>query len=287
MLDITKYNNFISLYGGSEVKKTYYINNRKYMVKFPDPVRELKNSISYVNNQYSEYIGCKIFELFSISVQKVELVKCTIEGKEKIAVMCEDFLNNDEVLVEFKNLSYSLNLEKKYTNELSDIFEMVNKVENLKEKELFEDKFWHIFVVDTLIGNVDRHLGNWALISKDNKYRLSPVYDCGSCLHPLLSENRIIELLNSAELKNVVLNLKTAYKLNGKTLNYLEAYEIMPDKLKKALIDIYDLIDMEKIKEIIYNIDTLSDYMKEFYYKTILYRKNNIIDKYYMKVINL
>ncbi len=287
MLDITKYNSFISLYGGSEVKKTYYINNKKYMVKFPDPIRELKNNISYVNNQYSEYIGCKIFELMGIEVQKVELVKCTIEGQEKIAVMCEDFLNKGEDLVEFKNLSYSLNLEKKYTSELSDIFEMVSKVENLEEKELFEDKFWRIFVVDTLIGNVDRHLGNWALISKDNKYRLSPVYDCGSCLHPLLSESKIVELLNGLGLKNVALNLKTAYKLNGKTLNYLEAYKIMPDKLKKALIDMYNLIDMEKIKDIIYNINTISDSMKEFYYKTILYRKNNILDKYYKKVTSL
>ncbi len=42
MLDITKYNSSISLYGGSEVKKTYYINNKKYMVKFPDPIREKK-----------------------------------------------------------------------------------------------------------------------------------------------------------------------------------------------------------------------------------------------------
>lgn len=60
MLDITKYNSSISLYGGSEVKKTYYINNKKYMVKFPDPIREKKNKLSYVNIQYSEYIGCNI-----------------------------------------------------------------------------------------------------------------------------------------------------------------------------------------------------------------------------------
>ena len=286
MLDITKYASTISLYGGSEVKKTYYINNKKYMVKFPDPIRELRNNISYVNNQYSEYIGCKIFELFNIDAQKVELVKCIVDQKEKIAVMCEDFLEEDEILVEFKNLSYSLNLEKKYTNDLNDIFEMINKVENLEEKVLFEDKFWRIFVVDTLIGNVDRHLGNWALILKDDKYRLSPVYDCGSCLHPLLNEDKIVELINSSELKNVALNLKTAYKLNGKTLNYLDVYKIMPPKLAVALLDTYDLIDMNKIKKIIYSIDTISNNMKEFYYKTILYRKTNIIDRYYNMINN-
>ena len=147
MIDITKYASFISLYGGSEVKKTYYISGKKYMVKFPDPIRETRKNISYVNNQYSEYIGCKIFELFNIAVQNVSLVRCTIDDKEKIAVMCEDFLKDGEVLVEFKNLSYSLNLEKKYTNDLNDIFEMVNSVNNLEDKELFENNFWKIFIV--------------------------------------------------------------------------------------------------------------------------------------------
>lgn len=283
MLDITKYDSFVSLYGGSEVKKTYYIDGKKYMVKFPDPIREAKNNVSYVNNQYSEYIGCKIFEIFDIDVQKVRLAKCNINNKEKIAVMCEDFLCDDEDLIEFKNLSYSLNLEKKYTNELSDIFEMINSLDNLDEKEMFEDKFWRIFVVDTLIGNVDRHLGNWALISKNNRYRLSPVYDCGSSLHLLLGEEEVKNIINSNELKNVAINLKTAYKMNGKTLNYLDVYKFMPDKLKNALIYIYDLIDMDKIKDIIYDIDTLSDVMKDFYYKTILLRKSEIIDKYYKK----
>lgn len=277
MIDITKYKGLISLYGGSEIKRTYYINEKKYMVKFSDIV-DIK---SFINNQYSEYIGCKTFKLFDIAVQNVSLVRCTIDDKEKIAVMCEDFLKDDEVLVEFKNLSYSLNLEKKYTNDLNDIFEMVNSVNNLEDKELFENNFWKIFIVDTLIGNVDRHLGNWALILKDNKYRLSPVYDCGSSLHPLLSEEEIIKILNTDELKNIAINLKTAYKLNGKTLNYIDIYNIMPNKLKEELINIYNLIDLNKIKDIIYSIDTLSDNMKEFYYKTILLRKENIIDKYY------
>ena len=286
MLDISNYESNISLYGGSEVKKTYYINDKKYMVKFPDPIREIKKNISYVNNQYSEYIGCKIFELFNIETQKVKLVKCSVNGKEKIAVMCEDFLKKDEILIEFKNLSYSLNMEKKYTSELNDIFEMIDSVNNLKDKNSFEEKFWNIFVVDTLIGNVDRHLGNWALILKNNNYRLSPIYDCGSCLHPLLSEEKIKEIIKNNEIKNIAINLKTAYKLNGKTLNYLDIYNLMPEKLAPAIKNIYNLINMDEIKKIIYNIDTLSDTMKYFYYQTILIRKEEIIDKYYKKINN-
>lgn len=286
MRDITNSLFTINTYGGSETKKTCYINGKKYMVKFPDPVRENNKDISYVNNQYSEYISCKIFEQFGIDVQKTELVKCHIDGKEKIAVMCEDFLNDDEMLIEFKTLSYSLSTEKIYTNELKDIFDMVKELDVMTDKNEFEDKFWDIFIVDTLIGNVDRHLGNWGIIAKFNTSKLSPVYDCGSALHPLLSEIEIKELLKNGELKNISINLKTAYKLNGKTLNYLDIYKNMPEKLKNSLKRMYSKINLDAIKNIIYSTPTLNDEMKEFYYKTIEIRKNEILDKYYKAINN-
>lgn len=109
-----------------------------------------------------------------------------------------------------------------------------------------------------------------------------PFVGGGALLFELFPKRAVINDSNY-ELKNVAINLKTAYKMNGKTLNYLDVYKFMPDKLKNALIYIYDLIDMDKIKDIIYDIDTLSDVMKDFYYKTILLRKSEIIDKYYKK----
>lgn len=195
--------------------------------------------------------------------------------------MCEDFLDKDEILVEFKTLSYSLSSERKYTSEISDIFEMINSVTSYKNKDDFENKFWDIFVVDTLIGNVDRHLGNWGIIAKDNVSKLSPVYDCGSALHPLLSEEDVVNIIKNKELKNVSINLKTAYKMNGKTLNYIDVYNIMPEGLNSALKRMYKLIDLDKIKNIIDSIDTLSDTMKYFYYESIRIRKEEIIDRYY------
>lgn len=45
---------------------------------------------------YISVLGCKIFELFNIPVQNVCLVKCRVNDKDKIAVMCEDFLKDDE-----------------------------------------------------------------------------------------------------------------------------------------------------------------------------------------------
>lgn len=89
------------------------------MVKFSDPIHA--KFMPYVNNQYSEYIECKIFELLKVPVQNVELVKCKVNGKEKVAVMCEGFLKPGEKLREFKNVFLSLNMEKKFTSNIDDI----------------------------------------------------------------------------------------------------------------------------------------------------------------------
>ncbi len=48
MLDITNNKSELTSYGGSELKKTYYIDNH-------NPIRE--KNISYINNQYSKYFS--------------------------------------------------------------------------------------------------------------------------------------------------------------------------------------------------------------------------------------
>lgn len=286
MLDITNYKKEISTYGGSEMKMTYYIDNKKYMVKFPDPIREKNKNISYINNQYSEYIGSKVFKLFNIDTQEVELVTCQVNDKTKVAVACLDFLEKDEILIEFKNISYSLNPEKKYDSSIEDIYEMIKLLPNLDNKQIVIEEFWKRFIVDALIGNVDRHLGNWGFIKKNDKYRLSPVYDCGSALNPLIDEKTMEELLhNPRELKNISYNIKTSYKMNNKPINYVDIFKSMPNDLKKQVKVIVPMINMDKIKEIIYNIDCLSDVQKEFYYKTVLIRKENILDIAYQSIL--
>lgn len=287
MLDITNYKNEISTYGGNEIKRNYYINKVKYMVKFPDPVREINRNISYINNQYSEYVGCQIFKLFNIDTQDVLLVKCLINNKEKIAVACKDFLNKDEILIEFKNMSYSLNPDKKYTSSIEDIYEMFDLIPNLENKKDIKNEFWRIFIIDTLLGNGDRHLGNWGFIKNKNNYRLSPVYDCGSCLHPLLSINDMKKLLNNeVELKNISYNIKTAYKMNNKSVTYKDIYSNMPDDLKKQVKLLVPNIDLNKIKDLIYNINELNDIQKEFYFKTIYIRKKYLLDVAYKSLLN-
>lgn len=58
----------------------------------------------------------------------------------------------------------------------------------------------------------------------------------------------------------------------------------MPGKLKTSLKRMYSKISLDAIKNIIYSTQALTDEMKEFYYKTIEIRKNEIIDKYYKEI---
>ena len=289
MIDITNLKQEINTYGGSELKATYIINGERYMVKMPDPVSRKNLDINYMNNQFSEYIGCHIFASIGIPVQETMLVKIIKNEKEKIAVACKDFLNKDEELIEIGNVSLSLSAERKDDASIEDVYEMINILsKNYKlTKNDTISRFWDMFVVDTLIGNTDRHLGNWGFIKKDDILTMAPVYDCGSSLHPLLSEEIQSELMkNPVEFKSKSYNLASVYKMNGKRIFYHEIFKNPPVDLKEAIKRIVPKIDMEKIKEIIVSTEGLSKTQKEYYFKDILLRKEEILDKSYNEIKN-
>ena len=50
-----------------------------------------------------------------------------------------------------------------------------------------------MFIVDALIGNWDRHNGNWGFLynTVTDEIALAPGYDCGSCLFPQADEKII------------------------------------------------------------------------------------------------
>ena len=287
MIDITNLKQEINTYGGSELKATYIINGERYMVKMPDPVRRKNLDINYMNNQFSEYIGCHIFASIGIPVQETMLVKIIKNEKEKIAVACKDFLNKDEELIEISNVSLSLSTEKKYKISIEDVYEIINKMSvnyKLDENKLISN-FWDMFVVDTLIGNTDRHFGNWGFIKKGDIISFAPVYDCGSSLHPLLSENEQIKLMSdSIAFKNSSYNIASVYTMNNKKIFYHEIFKNPPVDLKEAIKRIVPKIDMEKIKKIIASTEGLSKTQKEYYFKDILLRKEEILDKSYNEI---
>lgn len=281
MIDFSKATEELNNYKGSEKKKTLIYNNIKYLVKFPDPIMEKNKNISYINNAFSEYIGSNIFKMAEFEAQNTLLGKYYYKGKEKIVCACEDFTDNEHILYEFENLALSTNLDRKIETELTDIMDVLEESKMIDTKEI-KEKFWDMFVIDSLIGNTDRHNGNWGfLLNKQiNEITFSPIYDCGSCLNPLLEDTEL-ENMNSAEIKNLAINCYSCIKLNGKKINYMSFMQKMKNKeCNDAIKRRFKKVNINEINYFIDGIESISNVRKKFYKEIISYRYNNLENIY-------
>lgn len=286
MIDFTNASEELNNYKGSEKKKTMIYKNKKYLVKFPDPIREKNKNISYINNAYSEYIGSNIFKLVGFKVQNTILGKYIYNGKEKIVCACEDFTDENNILYEFGSLALSTNPEKKIDTELKDIIDVIKEEKLINTQDTIK-KFWQMFIVDALIGNPDRHNENWGFLFNKNtkEATFSPIYDCGSCLNPIL-EDEDLQKINDTELKNLAINCYSCLKQNGKKINFINYIkEMQNEDCNQAIKDIFAKINLESIFHFIDNTEHISQIRKDFY-KNIIKVRYEIISSVYIKLVN-
>lgn len=150
-----------------------------------------------------------------------------------------------------------------------------------------QEKFWDMFVIDSIIGNTDRHNGNWGfLLNKETgKTIFSPIYDCGSCLNPML-EDEELERLNETELKNLAINCYSCLKENGKKINYMTYIKQMNnEECNRAILRTFKNIKLDEIENFIDEIECMSKPRKEFY-KKIITQRFEIVKTVYTKLKN-
>lgn len=180
--------NRLKMYGGRNGNKIGIIYQAEnYMLKFP-PKPAQNQDISYTNSCISEYIACHVFESLGIETQKTLLCKYN----DKITVACKDFEVNGFVLKDFAYLKNTVidSSQNGYGTEISDVLETIRNQQIIFPVEL-EEFFWNMFVGDALLGNFDRHNGNWGFLVNEylGEIKIAPVYDCGACLYPQLNDN--------------------------------------------------------------------------------------------------
>lgn len=285
MIDFTECIEEFNNYKGSEKKKTLIYNNKKYLVKFPDPIREKNKNISYINNAFSEYVGSNIFKIIGFETQNTILGKYQYKGKEKIVCACEDFTDSNQVLYEFENLALSTNPNKKIETEVNDIMGVLEESKKMIDVVETKKKFWEMFIVDSLIGNTDRHNGNWGfLLNKETgKTKFSPIYDCGSCLNPMYEDEKIIEI-DKVELKNLAINCYSCLKEKGKKINYVSYIKEMSNKeCNQAIVRIFNYIKLDEIESFIDGIEVMSQARKDFY-KKLIQQRYEVIEEIYHKI---
>ena len=254
-----------------------------YMLKFPAPPSRNK-SMSYTNGCASEYIGCHIFESIGIPVQKTLLGTYTRNGKEKVVVACRDFTSTGIVLQDFASLKNTIidSEHNGYGTELSDIMCAIEEQTAVNPYEL-KEWFWSIFIVDALIGNWDRHNGNWGFLyhTETDQVEIAPVYDCGSCLFPQADDIIMQDALDSQEERNLrVYQIPlSGIKIDGAKISYFDfIYSLENEDCNRALKRIHPKIDLVKINQMIDDTPYINTLQKRFYKMMLKERKEKILD---------
>jgi hypothetical protein len=271
----------LRMYGGSNGSKIGIIyQEEKYMLKFP-PRPALTTEMSYTKRCISEYVACNIFQTLGIDAQQTLLGRYN----DKIVVACKDFETDGFILRDFAQLKNTIidSSHNGYGTELDDILETIQKQQLISPVEL-ESAFWNMFAADTLLGNFDRHNGNWGFLinNASGEVKIAPIYDCGSCLYPQISENMMKHIIDNREEinKRLFVYPTSALHQGGKKVNYyqfLSTTEI--NESIEALKRVNETIDLAKINAVIENTPYISDIYKQFLQTMIKERKECIIDK--------
>lgn len=267
---------------GSKIAVMY--NDELYMLKFPLPPSRNKE-MSYTNGCVSEYLGSHIFEIIGIPVQETLLGTFMKNGREKVVVACKDFTTDDSVLQDFASLKNTIidSEHNGYGTELSDILTAIEEQQSIDPAEL-KKHFWNIFIVDALIGNWDRHNGNWGFLynRRTDEITLAPIYDCGSCLYPQADETIMEATLNDhAERDLRIFQIPlSGIKIDGKKINYFDFISSLQNKdCNAALKRIVPKINMQKIYTLIDETPFITELQKKFYKTMLAERKEKILDK--------
>ncbi len=284
MIDFTLLEQKKKGYGGANGSKICVrYDGEDYMLKFP-PLPSLNKELSYTNSCISEYIGCHIFEMAGIAVQKTLLGTYTINGKEKIVVACKDFTSIGVVLQDFASLKNTIvdSEHNGYGTELSDILQAINQQEAVDPREL-KEWFWNVFVVDAFIGNWDRHNGNWGFLYNvaNDQLTIAPVYDCGSALYPQADATIMQKTIDNVSERNFrVYNIPlSAIKVDDKKINYYEFISSLKYKgCNEALKRIVPKLDLKQINEMIDAIPCIDELQKKFYKVMLADRKEKILN---------
>lgn len=284
MIDFTncEKNNF-KYYGGKNGGKICVIyNHEDYMLKFPS-INEGISEHGYSNSCISEYVACHILKTLDLNVQDTLLGKYKINGEEKIVVACKDFTSNGTILKQFAELKNSQIETSKngYGTELSEVIETIEN-QNVYDGKKLSNFFWDMFIADSLVGNFDRHNGNWGFLINEGlrQIEIAPIYDCASCLYPQLTDERIAEIIDDEkEMEARVYIFPTsALKYNDKKINYFTFISgLNNEECNRALLKMYPKIDMEKIYKIIDETPYISEIRKRFYKKILKMRYEMIL----------
>lgn len=275
---------FGKAYNGANGKKiAVEYEGSVYMLKFPPSANNKPTDLSYTNSCFSEHIASSIFRMLGIPAQETLLGTFQVSGKTKVVCACKDFTAGGEVLYDFCSIKNTI-IDSEHGGsgtELSDIMESIGKQQFVNPQTL-QEHFWNVFVADALLGNFDRHNGNWGFLFHPDlqSAEIAPIFDCGSCLLPQADERIMEKVLHDENERNArIFQFPTsAVKEHGKKIRY---YDFLMagehEDCMCAVKRIVPRVDLQAIGHFIDEVPYLSDLQRKFYQTYIAARYEQIL----------
>lgn len=189
MLDISDIRPNGKSYNGNTKKSGITYNGIDYIVKFPK---------SDDMSVYCEYIASELICSIGVPCHKVEL---GIYNGTVVAII-QDFTSGTKLTLhsykDTKQSSEDTDIgDKEYTYD--DVIYLIDKHLKMSDSDKTDaqNKFWDMFICDAIIGNRDRHWGNWGYLNNGNGYKFAPLYDNGAGLYPGI--NKVIDQYMEAQ----------------------------------------------------------------------------------------
>jgi len=234
---------------------------------------------------WAEKLAYEIGKLIDVNVAKTEI---GIHNGRK-GSFSYNVLNNGEYLVEGYSiigdvLDFSTSLEIYKTIGINYSVELLENV--LAERFPI---FLKVILFDCLIGNTDRHHGNWAFITDENGtwLRLSPLYDNGSSLCYLERPERIKLMQKDKKMLEAALfsKAKSQIGLGGeRPVNHFNLFSYICSKyrtdMKRQMEFIENNISDKTLSDILERFDDniIDTELRQFIKHFLLKRREKMID---------
>ncbi len=281
-MDYTEFIKTDKMYSGAERKIGVRVASEDFILKFPKKERFLIR-----NNHISEYIGCRIIASMGYVVQETYLG--TYKGEDIVAI--KDFVEQGQQFVAFNDVGESsIETDRdEFTYSYEDITNILMANNKLTDPKETIKQFWQLYIIDALLGNFDRHGGNWGFIKEENQYRLAPIFDNGSCLFPRMTdEDEMMKIIKSqSETNRRIFDFpRSQILLDGKKSSYYEVISSCQfEECNMALIDVFERFNLQAAYELIDDISIISEEHKAFYKHMLRSRYELLLKDTYERLV--
>lgn len=259
-----------------------------YFLKFP----MVKPGRDYSAETWSEIIAYEVGTLLGFNVLEYNFAcqggRCGCISRNMVGGCPDAYLvEGDSILTAF-DPKYNPSDKSTYS---SYTFSFVHQALTAAKLDIFLPDFLKMLVFDAIIGNSDRHQGNWGFIvtvkaPADNRsiiakllrkpdkteqaalseYVMAPIYDSGCCLGREFNDSQLSDRLNDKNrlesfLRKGLAELRIDAESNGKLSHFdllrrlSEWNESYAEIIKGAIEETQSRYDVNQIKHLLENID--------------------------------